>query len=441
LAPAWVRRRRSTRVEGLDELLDATGDARAEGHHRLLAAPSWPPLAAAACSVIPGIGTGVCAAGAAVAAALTAAGVAISDALRDKFHVTIAQAEVLLTLIRLAPWLLFIGQGGIDNTGSVPQGAKLVRYLRAVSGEVPVGVAHNTGHMHNPADTGDCPDNPYLCNVDPAEPLTDPAVVRRIFKAWRAWQQAGSKLSTLGSAIPTEYQTADAAAALLQIIRAAPAPFVEVMGWGFVKKPGIKEQLREAVRHARLLAGESGPDPDPRQVLGSVFGGDVSVAVAAPVHAPPPVAPPGDDGLAARAHGVSELGRGELAREAQLARDDLKLFPVPVLAVVGRVHQLVEDVIGDVDRLGLVEPDKDLVRPVLARRARVARRDDALPAGEGHREADLFRERRAHLDKPGAARLHEAAHPCLAVADGLRRRRLGEYPSSSPAAGASASSS
>lgn len=251
------------------------------------------PLAAAACSPIFGIGAPVCAAGAAVAAALTAAGVAISSALRDKFHVSIAQAEALLTLIRLTPWVLFIGKGGIDNTGSVAQGAKLVRYLRAASGEVPAGVAQNTGHLHNPSDTGDCPDNPYLCNVDPAEPLTDPAVVQRIYNAWRAWQQAGSNLSTLGSAIPTEYQTADAAAALLQIVRMAPAPFVDVMGWSFAKKPGIKAQMREAVRHARLVAGESGPDPDPQQVLKNVFGGDVSVAVAAPAPvAPAPVAPP-----------------------------------------------------------------------------------------------------------------------------------------------------
>src|SRR5580698_1635073 len=108
------------------------------------------PAAAAACSVVPGIGTAVCAVGAGIASALTAAGVAISSALRDTFHLSIAQSEAVLTLIRLAPSLLFLGHGGIDNVGSPPQAAKLVRYLRVTSGEVPTGIAGNTGKLHNP---------------------------------------------------------------------------------------------------------------------------------------------------------------------------------------------------------------------------------------------------------------------------------------------------
>jgi hypothetical protein len=242
-------------------------------------------IAAAACSVVPGIGTGVCAAGAAVASALVAAGVGIAGLTKDHFHVSIAQSEALLTLIRLYPWLLFIGRGGIDNTGEPHQGARLVRYLRVTSNEVPTGTAGNTGRMHNPNDKGDCSDNPYLC-------ATDETALRASYARRAAWLAAGRHLEQLGPALQSPYQTPAAAVALLGVIRSAPAPFVEVMGWAFAKQKGIRQQLQAAIHYARTLAGETGADPDPAQALETVFGPEVATAPTGVSPVPTPEAPP-----------------------------------------------------------------------------------------------------------------------------------------------------
>lgn len=197
---------------------------------------------------------------------LAAIGGAIGGAVEDTFHIDSKQAEAWLTIFRIAPETLF---QGVDNTGAPLQAQKLVRYFRIISGEVPTGKYGNTGELYNP-NNNDCK-NPYMCAPpDPDEPLTDNAIVTRLHDAFGKWVADGSKIGTLVKSVPSQNQHPTDSKQLLDLIRATPGPFMDLMKWDTAVKN--KTQIAEQIRAARVRAGEHGPD----KYLSAIFG-DVSV--------------------------------------------------------------------------------------------------------------------------------------------------------------------
>jgi hypothetical protein len=232
--------------------------------------------AAIACSVVPGIGTAACAIGAGIATLLTSIGVAITAGERDTFNADNdlrgPSSEALLTLIRLCP---AVAWWGIDNTGGDPlQSSQLVLWLRVASGEVPVGVAKNTGKLSNPSNhSGNCQDNPYMCQADPAEPLSSQATQAKMLVNYGKWLASGSDPKKLSAMVPSDYHTPAAAKLLLSAIRQFPVPFQNVLAWDFAKDH--KRELQESIRHARRIAGETGPDDTLALLFGDVTVGSV----------------------------------------------------------------------------------------------------------------------------------------------------------------------
>ena len=228
---------------------------------------------------IPGIGAAI-----AALAALTAA---IVGALKDTFHPNAGVAEAWLWLFRAMPELTMMN---VDNANDPIAGANLVRYFRIVSGEIPKGVKGNNGNLNNPNISTSC-DNPYQCNVDKDEPLTDPAVLKKIRDAYLAWiptmgpganpgtifdnwkplnPQQEAAMRTLPKKIPSPYYTKKKAKAILHVFRHVPKAFHAISGWS--EFSANRPQLREHVRYLRDLAGESGED----KTLNDIFGGDVT---------------------------------------------------------------------------------------------------------------------------------------------------------------------
>ena len=274
------------------------------------------PAAAAACSVVPGIGTGVCAAGAAIGAALTAFGVWVSSASRDTYHPDTATAEALLTLARVHPPVLFLMD--IDRAQDADMASRQARYLRVVSGEVPTGAKQNTGGLHNPHDKA-C-DNPYQCNDDPDEPLTSLAFMQKQKDGFDAWVAQGggatpASLARLPGYCPTPHARHPAeAAVVLTALRSAPTIFRDVMA----KWPAFAsrmDQMRVQVAALRRAAGEAPGTKDP--VLDDLFAGDTDPAIAAtPVTAAakdPKLAGPGEVPAAPPSAPFFTLGRVVLA--------------------------------------------------------------------------------------------------------------------------------
>lgn len=268
------------------------------------AAPVAIAAAAGACSVVPGIGTGICAAGAAIASALVAFGTWIAGLGRDTFHPDKATAEALLMLFRIHPAAAFLTD--VDRAADPQAAAKLARYFRVVSGEVPAGQRGNNGILHNPyLDPGDY-QNPYQGRTDPAEPLTSIAYYSGVFNNYQKWVASGGgslhptkgrgNLAALPRFVPTPHRRPEEARMILDAIRRWPAPFIKVLqAWG--QFGGIADQMQEQVREMRRLAGEDGPDPGGK--LQAVFGGDLTVHAPhrPPFHPPappmPPAGPPG----------------------------------------------------------------------------------------------------------------------------------------------------
>jgi len=199
----------------------------------------------------------------AIVAGLVAAGTAIGEALsaaeRDGFKPTQQEAEELLVFFRLDPALAF---SGVDNAGEPNRVATLIRYLRLVSGEIKPGQYGNNGVW----DRNSCA-NPYICQVDPTEPLTDPKVLEPIY-----WQLVANLRKGQSYAAPSMIKTPAQAQATLTFMRKYGQTS---MNWS--QLAGAKPQIREEVKALRLLAGEDGPDP----ALATVLGGDVTV------HQPP----------------------------------------------------------------------------------------------------------------------------------------------------------
>lgn len=222
-------------------------------------------VAAAACSEVPGIGTAACAVGAAIATAFKAIGMAITAAERDTFHPTNHQAEAWLTLFRLDPALTM---QGVDNTGEPYQATHLVRYFRVLAGEVPTGKFGNNGVLDNPskADTS----NTYLTNGDSEEPLTQVATLQKVQSQLAAWAAAGSNVDNFAHYVKPIHDKPNDLKALLTLIRAYPAVFQDISTWDTFT--ANKAQIAEAIKAARIRAGESGAD----NVLSLIFG-DVTV--------------------------------------------------------------------------------------------------------------------------------------------------------------------
>lgn len=193
----------------------------------------------------------------ALAAVIGAIGGAIAGATKDTFHPSPAQAEAWLWIFRLYPGMVF---SGVDNAIAPERGARLVRYFRLVSGEVPLPPGQN---LYNP--NNESCDTPYMCESDPREPLTDGPTLDRIFKSWDVKRQ----VFTLPG--PTGYvATPDEARALLALFRASPDAFRDVAGWSeLVARKGI---VLARIRRLRWMAGEAGPDAD----LAATFGGEPS---------------------------------------------------------------------------------------------------------------------------------------------------------------------
>jgi hypothetical protein len=228
-------------------------------------------VAAAACSVIPGIGTGLCAAGAAIASAFVALGTWISSAFRDTFHPDRATAEAWLMMMRVHPALTMLN---VDVAKDPDDGSRLVRYFMIVGGETPQGKKGNNGQLHNPTNSHSC-DNPYQCNDDGDEPLTSMAVLENVKARYDHWVATGGgkNLQALSSMVPTLHRRPDEARLILAAIRQYPQPFKNIAGWSEIQ--ANLNQVQEQLRALRLIAGEDGPDPG--RVLESIFGGDLTV--------------------------------------------------------------------------------------------------------------------------------------------------------------------
>ena len=205
----------------------------------------------AALSIVPVVGT--------IAGAVIGAVAAISYwAGKDKFHPSPLQAQQLLALLRADPGLLFAGLDKLTVKSGNPKhpaeelAARLVRYLKLLAGEVPLH-----GPLYNPVSNDSCK-NAYLCHVDRSDPLTDPAVLRRVKRQVEQHR-----------ATPPRITAPAQAAAVLAVLRTDFVTKNNVLGWAPVK--ASLPDLRREVAHLRLLAGEKGHDP----VLSKLLGGDV----------------------------------------------------------------------------------------------------------------------------------------------------------------------
>lgn len=231
-------------------------------------------VAAAACSVVPGIGTGLCAAGAAIASAFVALGVALSAGLRCTYHPDAELCAAQLANFEVLPSALWAGYDTLTvegfhtgdpfhpRTGTAAHDAcRLVRYdlliahLR-LSGSDPI---------YNPMDRSS-KSNHYLESAvpDPAWPLTDYDVTRKILAQVLA--HGGDCNSQAVQPLP---KTKSEAHAVLVVLRSQHYRDSGILGWDPTKNvlPGLR---RNAGRLMRIV-GETGVDP----VLSALLGGPV----------------------------------------------------------------------------------------------------------------------------------------------------------------------
>ncbi len=200
---------------------------------------------------IPGVGAAI---GAAIGA-LVAAGTWIANSLKDTFHPTQEQAEDWLWMFRIDPVLCFLN---VDKATDPQSAARLVRYFRVIA-EVPVGVKGNNGVLYNPVSNDSC-DNPYLCRVDPDEPLTDPAFLDRYFRGLQAVAtRTGKQIWQLPPGVyhafaPSTIRTPVEARAALRFL----AKHAEAI-WAWSEIQGNLGQVQDELRAMKLLA--DGKDP------------------------------------------------------------------------------------------------------------------------------------------------------------------------------------
>jgi dienelactone hydrolase len=205
----------------------------------------------AAFSAVPVIGT--------VVGAVVGAAAALSYYLgKDKFHPSPLEAAEWLALWRADPGLLFAGVDRLTATGGSRHhpadelAARLVRYFKQLAGEVP-----EQGPLYNPITNLSCT-NPYMCEVDPSDPLTDPRYLRTVREAVLAHRLA-----------PPAVHTPAQAAAVLQVLRTDLVRKGSVLDWTQVKNnlPALRKELG----YLRALAGETGDEP----VLDKLLGGEI----------------------------------------------------------------------------------------------------------------------------------------------------------------------
>lgn len=130
---------------------------------------------------LPGIGAAI----GAVVGALVALGEVLSSAFSDTFAPTPIEAEAWLTVFRLNLCFLF---SGVDNAITPEQAARLVAYLKITADEVKKGQKGNTGERYNPVSNDSC-SNPYMCRVDPDDPMTDASYLRSVQAECQASQR------------------------------------------------------------------------------------------------------------------------------------------------------------------------------------------------------------------------------------------------------------
>ena len=172
---------------------------------------------------------------------------AVDSAFRDTFHPTALQAEEWLTLFRIDPGLLF---SGVDVIHTPEQAARLVRYLKLISGEHPMQKGWG---LHNPNDGS--PDNPYQNEVDPTDPLTDPKYLQRIHDTIFAAKNPANRGKYL-LAMPA-VQTPETAKRLLAILRHGLRQS-GLLDWSETK--ANLANIAGEIARVRVIAGESGPD-------------------------------------------------------------------------------------------------------------------------------------------------------------------------------------
>jgi hypothetical protein len=213
---------------------------------------------------IPLLGTAI----GAVVGAFTALGVALASIGRDSFKPNALQAAGWLLLFQICPGLLFAGIDTIttDKDRATERASRLVRYLRLVSGIVPM---QQGWELYNPNDFGS-KSNPYMesKHPDPGDPLTDHRIVKMVFDMVHA---AGGDV-TSPKIPPMFWNKAHGqvgAQATLAVMRQHGDALGAVLGGDQIKAhlPGI----RAAIGHIRSLAGEQGHDP----VLARLLGGPV----------------------------------------------------------------------------------------------------------------------------------------------------------------------
>jgi len=188
----------------------------------------------------------------------------VSSKLEDKFHPMPEQAAEWLRRYRIDPGLLFVG------ATSAEKAARLIRYLKLVSGEQPMQKSWTLENpVLNPANL-DKPGNPYQGEVDPSDAMTDPEYLKPIHDmVWRT-KKALEKWDENAKGVVHEIPaivTRETAQRLLALVR-----------YGFDKSridlqsmaAAARERARIEVKALRQTAGESGPDDYLSELFGSV---------------------------------------------------------------------------------------------------------------------------------------------------------------------------
>ena len=232
----------------------------------------------------------------AIIGGLTAFGLWLASATKETFNLTPDQADALLDFFELVPALSFMN---VDKALNPTAASHLARYLMVASGRVPTGVKGNNGQLYNPVSDYKC-DNPYMCQIDPDQPLTDERYI-----APHYWQYIAAQRRGVPYVPERAINTPSDAAKLLAALRkhgGAVSGMNEFSG-------ANAAMIGEEIRALRLLAGEDGPD----MLLTAIFGVDVTVHQPVPWYEDPGWWVVGGLGVAAAggaAFAAARAGRG-----------------------------------------------------------------------------------------------------------------------------------
>jgi hypothetical protein len=130
---------------------------------------------------IPGLGSLI----GAVVGAIAAGFHALADALKSRFHpYPVDASAALLVLAHIDPPGFF--KAAPDAASDAHDFVRIIRYFRVRSGIVPKGYLGNTGELYDPVSSWarpwagtDC-GNPYLCAIDPHDPMTNEAHIAHL---------------------------------------------------------------------------------------------------------------------------------------------------------------------------------------------------------------------------------------------------------------------